>query len=130
MVCVYGTVGTVNSRVVVRNGSVNGVGTAAVTVTAGAPLFVNIVPSTFAPMTNTDVFFMATVTSTGPVPASFVWYWDMENDGVFEIVVPASASPNAQTTRYGPPGKHTAKVKVVDPTTAREATTTVVLNVP
>lgn len=72
--------------------------------------------------------FTATVTSTGPIPATLDWQWDDTNDGTYEVTV-SGANPNSRITTYLTTGPKTIKVRVVDPATNREATSTLTFTV-
>jgi PKD repeat protein len=122
--CVYSTAGTVVSKVTVSSNIATGSATAAVTVASQAALFVGITAPTLTPSLagGGTVTFTATVTSNGPVPASFQWQWDDTNDGVYDITIASAPNGNIRTTSYGSIGAKTVKVRVFDSVTGREAT--------
>jgi hypothetical protein len=70
----------------------------------------------------------ATVTSTGPVPASMTFEWDVTNNGSIDATT-TGPSPASITHLYTPTGTYTAKVTVraLDGRTG-SATVTVVVN--
>lgn len=123
-VCTYNTAGAITSRVTARSASVSGSGSTTVTVTAAAPLFVAIAASNSLPAAGATVTFTATVTSSRAIPAVLDFYWDEQNDGSVEHANFGSASPNSQDIVVGAAGTQTVKVRVVDPATGREATST------
>jgi hypothetical protein len=119
--CAYPASGTKQPKVTAKSTSVRGTATTTVTVLAAAPFFVNITALTLTPTINTSITFTATVTSTAVVPLLLQWQWDDTNDGTYDTVVPAAASPNAHATVYGSTGVKTVKVRVFDAATGREA---------
>lgn len=121
--CSYTSAGVKTVGVTARSASAAGSGTTTVTVTNGAPLFVGVVASKQDPAIGESVIFTATVTSSGPIPSSFEWYWDDTSDGVVNAFETGS-SPRSYTTSYGLVGAKTLKVKIIDTITGREATGT------
>jgi len=122
--CTYSTASTVTSTVVVTGGLASGTGSTPITVTAQAPLFVNITVSpNSTPAVDGWVTFTATVTSTRALPATFQWEWDNDGDGTTDVVTPGP-NGNTQTTSYGSVGVKTIKVRVTDPASGRTATGT------
>lgn len=60
--------------------------------TTPSELFVEIRPNLSRPVHGlTAVEFTATVTSKGPIPSDFKWYWDLDNDGRIDVF---SAGPS------------------------------------
>jgi hypothetical protein len=129
-VCAYPTVGTFVARVTAKSGTVTGSGTVTVTATAGAPLTVAIVPASFAPTLGTADDFTATVSSSGPLPATFQWEWDTNGDGTYDVTIASAANPNVRAIAFGTTGTQTVKVRVTDPITGRNAIGTVQITVP
>ena len=76
----------------------------------------------------TAITLTATVTSTGPIPATLDWQWDDTNDGTYEVTV-SGGNPNSRITSYLTTGSKTIKVRVVDPATNREATSTLTFTI-
>lgn len=119
--CPYPSAGTITAAVRVTGGSAIGGATTAVTVTV-PPLVVNVTPDNFTPTVGvTLVTFTATVSSLGPVPSTFRWFWDRENDGTDDLVEAAASSPHTYATMYGTVGPKVLKVTVIDPATGRTA---------
>lgn len=124
-VCTYNTAGTISSRVTAKGAGASGTGSASVTVGAAAPLFVSIAASSLTPAIGDTVTYTATVSSTRSLPATFDFYWDETNDGTYDHVRVGQPNPSTQAVIIGPPtGNQTVKVRVVDPVSAREATST------
>lgn len=121
--CSYTSAGTKTVLVTARSAGATGSGTTTVTVTSGAQLFVGVTASNQNPAIGDPVTFTATVTSSGPIPPSFQWFWDDTNDGNVDTFE-TGASPKNRTTSYGSVGAVTMKVRAVDPITGREATGT------
>jgi len=126
--CTYVSAGSKTAKVTAKNGSISASGTVSITVSAAATLTVAITLPAPPHLMGTAITFTATVTSTGPIPATLDWQWDDTNDGTYEVTV-SGGNPNSRITSYLTTGSKTIKVRVVDPATNREATSTLTFTI-
>jgi PKD repeat protein len=132
--CTYPNAGIFIAKVTVSNGTgVSGAATVDVNVTPAAPppLLVTVAPTVVAPVTlatihvGDTVTFTATASSTSPLPVSVNWEWDDDNNGIFETVPTAGATPtNTRPVVMLVSGVWKARVRVTDPATGRTASAT------
>jgi PKD domain-containing protein len=121
--CKYSSEGTFTASVVAKGGTITATGTGTVTVNP-APLIVTVAasPNSGVHVGNT-VTFTATVTSAETLPATLEWEWDDDNNGTFDTVPAALATPTqARPIVMTVSGTWKMSVRVTDPATGRTAT--------
>src|SRR5262245_19618076 len=128
--CTYAAAGTQTPKVTAIGGNVSGTGSLPVTILADAPLLMNVVITSVAPLLNMPVTFQATVTSTGPVPISMNWYFDWDNNGTDDEVFTGLGSPQTRTHTFNATGDKTVKMRAGHPSTSREAVGLATLKIP
>jgi hypothetical protein len=122
--CTFLSAGSKTAKVTAKGGTVQGSTTGTVMVTALPALSVAITASAGHTSGN-PITFTATVTSIALPTGTLQWQWDDTNDGTVEVTQ-TGLNPNVHTTTYfgASTTPRVIKVRVYDPATGREATST------